>query len=273
MATSRPPPSQKLNPLAVAKGQRFLCELTGKQASIIVYFFGVPYYYYDRTTLELDWNGIKSKIAQMLVPLRQPPSVFPTVEEREKQEASVRKSKLALIELCRMEATKVKQGEKEGGEEGFTVPRAWRFRALDPGSSSGSAILAGHLWIRKDRAGKEHRHEPERGEGEQGEEREGGARGRGRGGGEAEAEEEERQRRRRRRGRRGGGGEAEAEAEGAGEGRRERGRGEGELGEGRVESFSSPKLLIRFRAICCLLRQILGSEGQPVPPILSNLDP
>ena len=40
------------------------------------------------------------------MPLRQPPSVIPSVEERERQEANVRKSKLALIDLCRMEATK-----------------------------------------------------------------------------------------------------------------------------------------------------------------------
>jgi tetratricopeptide (TPR) repeat protein len=106
MATSRPPPSQRLNPLATAKGQKLLCELTGKPASIVVNYFGVPYYYCDRTTLELDWNGIKQKIAQLLVPLRQPPSVIPSVEERERQEANVRKSKLALIDLCRMEATK-----------------------------------------------------------------------------------------------------------------------------------------------------------------------
>ena len=106
MATSRPPPSQRLNPLATAKGQKLLCELTGKPASIVVNYFGVPYYYSDRTTLELDWNGIKQKIAQLLVPLRQPPSVIPSVEERERQEANVRKSKLALIDLCRMEATK-----------------------------------------------------------------------------------------------------------------------------------------------------------------------
>lgn len=37
---------------------------------------------------------------------QQPPSVIPSVEERERQEANVRKSKLALIDLCRMEATK-----------------------------------------------------------------------------------------------------------------------------------------------------------------------
>ena len=96
----------RLNPLATAKGQKLLCELTGKPASIVVSYFGVPYYYCDRSTLELDWNGIKQKIAQLLVPLRQPPSVIPSVEERERQEANVRKSKLALIDLCRMEATK-----------------------------------------------------------------------------------------------------------------------------------------------------------------------
>ena len=52
-----------------------MCELTGKPATIVVNYFGVPYYYSDRQTLELDWNGIKQKIAQLLVPLRQPPSV------------------------------------------------------------------------------------------------------------------------------------------------------------------------------------------------------
>ena len=106
LGDERPPPSQRLNPLAIAKGQKLLCELTGKNASIVVNYFGVPYYYCDRTTLELDWNGIKHKIAQLLVPLRQPPSVIPSVEERERQESNVRKSKLALIDLCRMEATK-----------------------------------------------------------------------------------------------------------------------------------------------------------------------
>lgn len=34
MQASRPPPSQRLNPLATAKGQKLLCELTGKPASI-----------------------------------------------------------------------------------------------------------------------------------------------------------------------------------------------------------------------------------------------
>lgn len=37
----------------------------------MVNYFGVPYNYSDRATLELDWNGIKQKIAQLLVPLRQ----------------------------------------------------------------------------------------------------------------------------------------------------------------------------------------------------------
>ena len=40
MQGSRPPPSQRLNPLAAAKGQKFLCELTGKPASIVVNYFG-----------------------------------------------------------------------------------------------------------------------------------------------------------------------------------------------------------------------------------------
>jgi hypothetical protein len=57
------------------QGQKLTCELTGKPATIVVNYFGVPYYYSDRQTLELDWNGIKQKIAQLLVPLRQPPSV------------------------------------------------------------------------------------------------------------------------------------------------------------------------------------------------------
>lgn len=103
---SRPPPSQRLNPLAANKGQKLACELSGKPATIVVNFYGVPYYYSDRQTLELDWNGIKQKIAQLLVPLRQPPAVIPSVDERERQEANVRKSKLALIDLCRVESTK-----------------------------------------------------------------------------------------------------------------------------------------------------------------------
>lgn len=53
------------------QGQKLLCELTGKPATIVVNYFGVPYNYADRATLELDWNGIKEKIAQLLVPLRQ----------------------------------------------------------------------------------------------------------------------------------------------------------------------------------------------------------
>ena len=83
------------------QGQKLICELTGKPASVVVNYFGIQYYYCDRQTLELDWNGIKHKIAQLLVPLRRPPAIIPSVEERERQEANVRKSKLALIDLCR----------------------------------------------------------------------------------------------------------------------------------------------------------------------------
>lgn len=69
-----------------------MCELTGKPASIVVNYFGVPYYYCDRQTLELDWNGIKHKIAQLLVPLRQasclPSVAFPLVQNIECEHAS-----------------------------------------------------------------------------------------------------------------------------------------------------------------------------------------
>jgi hypothetical protein len=58
----------------LAQGEKRTCELSGKPASVVVNFFGVPYYYADRQTLELDWNGIKQKIAQVqLAPAPHPP--------------------------------------------------------------------------------------------------------------------------------------------------------------------------------------------------------
>jgi hypothetical protein len=88
--------------MCCVQGQKLICELTGKPASVVVNYFGIQYYYCDRQTLELDWNGIKHKIAQLLVPLRRPPAIIPSVEERERQEANIKKSKMALIDLCRL---------------------------------------------------------------------------------------------------------------------------------------------------------------------------
>jgi tetratricopeptide (TPR) repeat protein len=81
--------------------------------------------------MNLDWIGIHEKICQLLVPIRQPPLIIGSEEERRKMQAHLQKSqvplilllltlKRALIDLTKLEATKfVVHGNYE-----YAVPAA-----------------------------------------------------------------------------------------------------------------------------------------------------
>ena len=95
----------KLNPLSVAKGKKFLCELTGKPATLCCPHCRVTYYY-SKEQQSLDWFGIHEKICQLLGALRTLRPTLGSEDERQRRNLTVQMSQHALIDLCKNEAQK-----------------------------------------------------------------------------------------------------------------------------------------------------------------------
>lgn len=92
--------TDKINPLATPKGVKYLCELCGKVALIQCRFCRVTYYC-SKDHQHLDWVGVHEKICMLLVPLRIPPPVLGTEEERMRRDQDKITGQKALLDLTR----------------------------------------------------------------------------------------------------------------------------------------------------------------------------
>ncbi|CAM9809858.1 unnamed protein product, partial [Phaeothamnion confervicola] len=97
---------QKLNRLSFPKGAVPRCELTGLPAAVELVAPGVTLYYATTEHAKQAWQGIVYKIGPLLGPLRTPPPIIGSEEERAKREYTLQMSKRALIDLCQQEASK-----------------------------------------------------------------------------------------------------------------------------------------------------------------------
>lgn len=95
-----------LNPLSHPKGTKYCCELCGKTAYLQCKYCRVTYYC-SKEHQGIDWNGIHSKICQLLLPLRTPPTSLGSEEERARRKKVERMNQFSLMELTRQEALKL----------------------------------------------------------------------------------------------------------------------------------------------------------------------
>lgn len=103
----------RLNPLSVAKGKKFLCEMCDKPATLSCQHCRVTYYC-AREHQSVDWFGIHEKICQLLGALRTLRPTLGSEDERQRRNLTVQMSQHALIDLCKNEAQKhLVQGQYE----------------------------------------------------------------------------------------------------------------------------------------------------------------
>ena len=93
-------------PMAYPKGKAPVCEMTGLPAKVKCETAHITLFYNNRETAEESWHGIMCKIAPLLGPLRSPPNVIGSEEDRKKREYTMDLSKKALVDLCGQEADK-----------------------------------------------------------------------------------------------------------------------------------------------------------------------
>ena len=93
-------------PMAYPKGKAPVCEMTGLPAKVKCETEHITLFYNNRETAEESWHGIMCKIAPLLGPLRSPPNVIGSEEDRKKREYTMDLSKKALVDLCGQEADK-----------------------------------------------------------------------------------------------------------------------------------------------------------------------
>lgn len=97
---------EPLNRLACPRGRIPSCELTGEPASVQLVTEHITLFYATREHAQAAWDGIVKKIAVLLGPLRAPPEILGSEEERQKRDYTLHMSKRALIDLCQQEASK-----------------------------------------------------------------------------------------------------------------------------------------------------------------------
>eukprot|EP00937_MAST-01D_sp_MAST-1D-sp2_P000511 g511.t1 len=97
---------ERLNPLSCPKGESFACELTGLPATVQLVTPYLTLFYATREHAEQAWEGIISKIAPILGPLRREPPIIGSEEERARRANTLLMSKRALIDLTKNEASK-----------------------------------------------------------------------------------------------------------------------------------------------------------------------
>ena len=95
----------KLNPLSVAKGKKFLCEMCGKGATLACQHCRVSFYC-GKEHQSVDWFGIHEKICQLLGALRTLRPTLGSEDERQRRNLTVQMSQHALVDLCKNEAQK-----------------------------------------------------------------------------------------------------------------------------------------------------------------------
>lgn len=98
-------PSKTITPLSAAKGAKFSCEVCGQAALVMCQKCRVAYYC-GHEHQSIDWHGIHEKICPLLAPLRTPPPIVSSEDERLRRNLTIKMSQHALIDLCKNEASK-----------------------------------------------------------------------------------------------------------------------------------------------------------------------
>ena len=104
--TAAPYRIEDIDCLAFPKGKAPQCEATGAPARVQCVTEHITLFYASRDAAEEAWHGIMHKIAPLLGPLRAPPNVIGSEEDRKKREYTMDMSKKALVDLCSQEADK-----------------------------------------------------------------------------------------------------------------------------------------------------------------------
>ncbi|KAL3904361.1 MAG: hypothetical protein SGPRY_011313 [Prymnesium sp.] len=97
---------EKLLSLAIPKGHALTCELTGKPACVSLITQYITLHFASPDIAKQAWEGVLCKVAHVLSPILSPPMLMGSEEERERRQQAAHASKLALIVLCRDEATR-----------------------------------------------------------------------------------------------------------------------------------------------------------------------
>eukprot|EP00741_Cyanophora_paradoxa_P022408 tig00021463_g21634.t1 len=100
-----------LSALSTPKGVKYECEVCGRQAMVQCQMCRVTYYC-NKDHQRLDWEGIHEKICQLLIPLRTPPLIIGSEEERIRRQISIQMHQRAMIEMTRAESIKFLAHEK-----------------------------------------------------------------------------------------------------------------------------------------------------------------
>lgn len=94
-----------INPLSNPKGVKYLCEMCGRTALLKCEKCNVTFYC-SKEHKNIDAKGIHDKICMLLGPLRTPPAVIGSEEERARRRYTLDMSRRALIDLTKNESSK-----------------------------------------------------------------------------------------------------------------------------------------------------------------------
>jgi len=104
--------AEPINRLSMAKGAKYLCEITGAPATLVC--SECPVYFATKEHFDVWWRGIGSLIAQDIVVLRGPPKMIGSEEERHRRNEELMGIRKELLELCTETAQKfLVQGKYE----------------------------------------------------------------------------------------------------------------------------------------------------------------
>mmetsp|Transcript_20654 Transcript_20654/g.36683 ORF Transcript_20654/g.36683 Transcript_20654/m.36683 type:complete len:361 (+) Transcript_20654:123-1205(+) len=94
-----------INPLAVPKGQSFVCEITGQPAKVMCRGCRLTFYR-SHEEQDLDWRGIHKKICEHVATLRGKKKHFSSESERKEQIEVEKSLQRILVDICKNEARK-----------------------------------------------------------------------------------------------------------------------------------------------------------------------
>ena len=100
----------KLNPLSVAKGKKFLCEMCGKGATLACQHCRVSFYC-GKEHQSVDWFGIHEKICQLLGALRTLRPTLGSEDERQRRNLTVHLSPGELARVLDCHADRIDADE------------------------------------------------------------------------------------------------------------------------------------------------------------------
>eukprot|EP00466_Bigelowiella_natans_P006004 jgi/Bigna1/83620/fgenesh1_pg.111_\ len=95
----------EINPLAIPRGQKLVCEVTGQPARVICHGCRLTFYR-SKEEQSLDWQGIHCKICKLVGKLRGSKGALKSEEERKKAQSEDMELNLQLLKICKNEAHK-----------------------------------------------------------------------------------------------------------------------------------------------------------------------